>query len=422
MLPSARSKLPEIPHTRFFPITGRWSIHSYNSLCPYAPDGSGRIVTAGADLDRQIAEVLLLSPDGEIMNRFGEVPATPSFWHTGLWQSWSGDGNCVYFQSGTHLEPFATRYNLQTGESLSVAGDLEGIPPSGEPGISGSQSLLYAAGYGDGKFKPEMAPVPFLERDRHGINEISFDLSSEKLILSTQQVFDLHPERKRILKADAEVRARLGANEGLTLMTYCVRWNRQGTRFLFYWGNHCVVGSRGEPKISYVFTSDRKMQEIRLAVDLSFGRRGTHWSWQPDGETLIGYGPRSDGQPGTAPAEVRYDGTGYRTLCDHTTGRGARHPSVSPANRDLVVTDEINEKGGAVVFLSSSQNREVGRVQLPKFIGDKELGGRNPLRVCHHPVFNLTGDRVLVNTLPGPEAVVAEIDVAALLVDFSGVR
>jgi hypothetical protein len=34
----------------------------------------------------------------------------------------------------------------------------------------------------------------------------------------------------------------------------------------------------------------------------------------------------------------------------------------------------------------------------------------------------LTGDRVLVNTLPGPEAVVAEIDVAALLVDFSGVR
>ena len=53
-------------------------------------------------------------------------------------------------------------------------------------------------------------------------------------------------QRDRILAAEKELQSRLGAHDGLTLMLYCVRWNRQGTRFLFYFGNHCVVKERGD--------------------------------------------------------------------------------------------------------------------------------------------------------------------------------
>ncbi len=403
------------PAVRYFPVPDRWCLHSYNSLCPYAPDGSGRIIAAGADLDRDKVEILILSRDGEVLERFGEIPSSPSFWHTGLWQSWGPGGRFVYFLSGSLLEPFSTRHDLKTGEEVRITGDLEGIPPSGEPGISCSHSMLYAAGYASGKFRPELSAIPFLARDRHGISEMSFDPPKEKLILSTRQILDLHPDRERILAADEEVRSRLGKNEGLTLMTYCVRWNRQGTRFLFYWGNHNVVKSRGEPKLAYIFTSDREMKEIRLALDLSFGKRGSHWSWQPDGEALIGYADRTNGEPGADPAEVRYDGTGYRTLCHHFTGRGARHPSVSPLDRDVIVTDEITETGGSVVFFSRKTGLEIGRVDLPKFIGESEPEGRNALRVCHHPVFDYTGERVLCNSMPGRNAVLAEIDVKAVL-------
>jgi hypothetical protein len=226
------------------------------------------------------------------------------------------------------------------------------------------------------------------------------------LVLSTQEVLDLHPDRDCILAAENDIRRRLGQGDGLTLMTYCVRWNRSGERFLFYFGNHCVAKDRGEPPLRYVFTADRQLREICLALDLSFGRRGVHWGWQPDGERLIGYGPDPAAPRRLCLAEVRCDGTGYRKLSDHASGG---HPSVCPVDDDLIVTDAGGAKHGTVLFISRRSGEEIGRVGLPKFIGSHESNGRNPLRVCHHPVFNHAGDRVLCNTLPGREAALTEI-------------
>ncbi len=351
-------------------------------------------------------EVLVLSPEGTILDRFGKGPVTPSFWHTGFWQSWSPDAGSVYYQSGTLTEPRIVKRELSTGKEIIVKGDMEGMPSSGEPGISCSHGLLYAAGYGDGLYKPEKAPVPFQERDQHGMSIVGFSPPREKLVLSTAEILKNHPQHDRILAADKEIKARLGDKEGLTLMTYCVRWNPEGSRFLFYFGNHCVVRERQEPKLAYVFTADRDLKNIRLALDLSFDRRGVHWGWQPDNEHLIGYGPHPDNPGKTCLAEVRFDGTGYRMLSEHSSGG---HPSASPSDPDLLVTDERTETGGAVVFISRATGKEIHRVPFPKFIGKVEPPGRNPLRICHHPVFNQTGDRILCNTLPGLNATLAEI-------------
>ena len=51
------------------PLPDRWCLHSYYSLCPYAPDGSDRILLAGADLtvshfERVIVRVKELARDG----------------------------------------------------------------------------------------------------------------------------------------------------------------------------------------------------------------------------------------------------------------------------------------------------------------------------------------------------------------------
>jgi len=394
------------PPPRHLPIADRWSLHGYYSLCPYAPDGSDRLLVAGADLATDTAEVFVLGPDRSIQHRFGRVPVSPSFWHTGLWQSWSPDSRFVYFQSGTHQHPRVTRHDLDTGKEITIDGDMEGFPPSGEPVFSCAHGLLYAAGYGSGLYRPEIAPVPFQARDRHGISLVSFDSPGERLALSTQQILDTHPDRDRILAADREIKARLGPDDGLTLMTYCVRWNRAGTRCLFFFGNHCVVKDRGEPKITSIFTADRDLKKIQLALDISFDRRGVHWSWQADDEHLIGYGPDPDRPGQQCLAEVRHDGTGYRKLSDHASGG---HPSTSPLDPDLIVTDEGTPTGGAVVFIDRRDGREVSRVALPKFHGDHEPPGRNPRRICHHPVFNRAGDRVLCNTLPGTHAELVEI-------------
>ena len=389
---------------RKLPVDQRWTLHSYYTLCPYAPDGSGRILAAGADLAAGTGEVLVLSADGQVLDRFGSQPLDGSFYHTGWWQTWSPDARYVYYQAGSLKQPRIGRRDLLTKTDQFIPGDMEGAPPTGEPILSGLLGMLYAAGYGDGKFKPDAAPVPFMARDRHGIFESSFTEQQPKLRLSVEQILDRHPDRDKLLASDREIKQRHG--DGLTLMAYCVRWAPDGSRFLFFFGNHNVAKDRGEPKITYVMTADRSLRDIQVAMDLSYDRRGVHWSWQPDSRRLIGYGPRADEPARTQLAEVNADGSDYRWLSDHRSGG---HPSVSPKDDDLLVTDEGVPGGGAVVFISRATGKELHRVALPKFIGEKEPPGRNALRVCHHPVFNRTGDRVLCNSLPGRDAQLVEL-------------
>lgn len=399
-----------MPFTKItrLPVGERWCLHSYYTVSPYAPDGSGRILAAGADLETGQAEVLILSAGGEVLDRFGRQAAESGFYHTGWWQTWSPDARYVYYQAGSLSQPRIGRREVASGEELFIEGDMEGAPPTGEPILSGLLGMLYAAGYGENKYRPERAPVPFAQRDQHGIFEYEFAPARRRLKASIADILERHLFRDRLVASDREIAARLGSGEGLTLMAYCVRWSPDGSRLIFHFGNHCVVPERGEPRLSYVMTTDRDMKEVHVAMDLSYGKAGVHWSWQPDNQKLIGYGPHPDDPSRPCLAEVNFDGSGYRMLSEHASGG---HPSVRPTDPDLIVTDEGTPTGGAVLFLSRRTGKEVGRVKLWKFVGSSEPPGRNPQRVCHHPVFHPSGDRVICNHLPSQYSELLEIKV-----------
>lgn len=399
------------PAIRSIPVEDRWCVHSYYTLCPYAPDGSGRILLAGGDLDRDIGEIIILSPDGAVLDRFGRTKLHSAFFHTGLWQTWSPDARYVYYQGGTLRKPLIVRRDLHSGEEQSLAGDMEGAPPFGEPILSGLMGMLYAAGYGYDKYQPELSPVQFRQRDNHGIFMYSFHDGCSELVLSTADILRRHPERDHLLQSDLEVKQRLGADEGLTLMSYCVRWNADGSRLLFYFGNHCVDKTRGEPRLAYIFTADKELKELHLAVDLSYGRPGVHWSWHPDGEHLIGYGPDPDDTSRLCLAQVRFDGSGYKKISAHQSGG---HPSISPTDEHLLATDTGGDPG-EVLLIDLRTDRIAGRFLLPRVYGAEEISGRNPFRICHHPVFSRDGKKLLVNTLPDRHAVLYEIDVEGAL-------
>lgn len=392
---------------RCLPVAERWCVHSYYTLSPYAPDGSGRILAAGADLARGVGEVLILAPDGAILDRFGSHPVQASFFHTGFWQTWSPDARHVYYRAGTLQAPVIVRRDLASGDEIALDGDMEGAPPSGEPILSGLLGMLYAAGYADGQsYASDDAPVSFQARGAHGLFEYAFDPPRRHLRLSVADMLERHPERDRLRLADRETKRRLGDTDGLTLMLYCVRWSPRGDRCLFYFGNHNTVAARGEPRLAYVMTSDRALGEMHLAVDLSFGRPGLHWSWQPDGERLIGYGPDPQDPTRLCLAEVRWDGQDYRRLSRHASGG---HPSVCPTNPELVVTDSYGAQG-EVVFIHTPTDRVVARYELPRVHGELRAG-RHPDVIDHHPVFDPLGRKALVNTLPGRHGVLAEIEV-----------
>jgi len=380
-------------------LPGLWLLHSYYTMPPWAPDGSGRLLVSGATLATRTGEVLVVAPDGGVETRFGRHPVETDFYHTGFWQSWSPDAKAVYFLNGTLNRPAVTRRELATGDETTIEGAMEGAPPSGEPLVSGLLGMLYAAGYGSGVYNPAIAPVPFEARDRHGIFEYDFATGKPRLRLSVQQLLDAHPDRERLLALDRELAARNRTPAGLTLMCYCVRWSPDGKRMMFHFGNHCVVPERGEPRILYLFTCNRDFSELRLTLDLC-GGRGVHWSFQPDGEQLVGY---ADNRL----SAVRLDGSGFRKIAD---AAGGGHPSVSPADPLLAVTDTCD---GMIEFWDLERNRIVDAAHFANVVPGKEAlrGLRNEFRVCHHPVFSRDGKRVLFNVLENGLSHLTEIEV-----------
>ena len=394
-----------IKNIRSFHIPGRWTVHSYYTLNPYAPDGSGRILCAGCDPDSGIGEVMILGPDGRVIDRFGRQKISTIFYHTGFWQSWSPDGRGVYFQScdGDVLHPKVTLHDFADGKDYTIAADMEGTPVNSDWFLYGLSGMYYAAGYADGCYHPELSPIPFTARDRHGLFRTSVKEGKSELVISVEELLWLHPLRDRLLEADHKV------DGGLTLMVYCARYDRSGTRVMFHFGNHCTDKRRGEPKVMSLFTADcdtdGNLSNLHCSLDMSFGGNGVHWSWDNDG-SLIGY-YKYNGK--SVLAGIDADGGNLRVYSDNTPYGG--HPSISPHDSRIIVSDAVSDGQGKVFFMQDGEI--VDEVKLPKY--DRSIGelprGRNRYYVCHHPVFNADGTRVLCNTLPDRRAELCELEI-----------
>jgi len=401
-----------IDEVRSFPIPGKWTVHGYYSLNPYAPDGSGRILCAGCDYETGIGEVFVLDADGHILDRFGKQRVSTIFYHTGFWQAWGENAETVYYQAadGDVLHPRVAAHDLKTGKEWIIDADMEGAPITGEPLLYGLSGIYYAAGYADRTYHPEWSPVPFAERDRHGLFRCFPKTGKNELVLSINDVLAVHPLRDQLMEAEARVLRETGTP--LTLMIYCARYNREGSRIMFHFGNHCTDKRRNEGHLLSLFTAevarDGAVSNIQHALDLNFARNGVHWSWM-NRDTLIGYAGENYGLGKSALCSVRYDGSDFRVLSRNPFTGG--HPSVSPADPRIAVTDGAWEGQGRILFLNTETGEEITECfhDRVNHADGKIPGGRNRYFVCHHPVFNADGSRMLFNTMRDGNATLCEM-------------
>ena len=370
---------------KVFQVPNQWTISSYYTLSPVAPDGSGRIVAA-------ICSVSILDDDGKVLANFGHRKAESMFYHTGSWESWSPDCRYIYYQSGTLAEPSVSRYDIEKQTSMTVKGvDLEGAPSFGEPILGGLPGMIYGAGYGYGVYNPSLCPIPFEERDRHGIFEFGFDGNPPNLAYSINDFLDIHPMRDELLALDKELQEKYNRVCGLTLMAYCVRFSPNGEHFLVYFGNHCVVPERNEPRVSHIFYGRKGSRKLNFAFDAS--SKGCHWSIQNDG-SLMGF------------TAVDGDDTSHIYRFDPATKKmtrlaspkfGGGHPTCSPTRPDICVNDE---NGPQCVRLWDTKTISViDTIDLQCRVPGTEIErcGRNEKRCCHHPRFTPDGKYILSN-------------------------
>lgn len=377
-----------------FQVKDHWCLLSYYTVCPEAPDGSGRVLLGAANLDEGKAYVAIMDGEGRLLDKFGGVPLDRNFWHTGLWQSWSPDGKYVYYQSGEAYDrPAVTRREIATGREVRLEGaDMEGAPTGDGPVTSGLLGMLYAAGYGDTHFYPDRAPVPFGERERHGLFTYDFDRRESRLALSVAQLRDMVQD-PRLDAWEAEQKRKTG--DGLTLMAYCLRWSPDGKKCMFHFGNHCVDRRRGEPRIMYILTANADLTNVHLAREQCEENKGVHWSYQPDSRHLIGYG-FPQGCQELCLMEVGDDGTDYRPLSLTTHGGG--HPSRHPTLPHLVLTDRYQGETDQIRLIDLREDRVVWALQEPEAVGTPEPG-RNPSHVDNHPVFTRDGTGIWLNRM-----------------------
>ena len=377
---------------QIFQVPGQWTISSYYTLSPMAPDGSGRITLAACDLKTRICSVFILDKNGNITDNFGHRQSESMFFHTGCWESWSPDCRYIYYQSGTLTQPSVSRYDIEKKTSQTISGvDLEGAPSFGEPILGGLPGMLYGAGYGYNVYNPSLCPIPFEERDKHGIFEFSFDGSTPKLAYSVNDFLSFHPMRDELLKLDSELKNKYNRVCGLSLMAYCVRFSPNGKHFLVYFGNHCVVPERNEPRVSHVFYGHTGSKELHFALDVS--GKGCHWSVQDNGQ-LIGF-TRTDED--TRMHIYIFDPESKKLTRIATPEFGGGHPSLSPTNPKLCVNDE---QGSASVRLWNTDKQEfVDSIKLRCWADGytPERVVRNENRCCHHPRFTPDGKYVLSN-------------------------
>ena len=378
---------------RRYSINNKWCIHSYYTISPYAPDNSERVLISGADLETNKGRIYILDKNSKILDCFGENTLFSAFFHTGYWQTWSADGKKVYYQAGTPEYPKIGIYDTISGDVLTADGDMEGTPPFGNPIVSGLMGMLYASGYADGKYHPEKSPIPFEMRSKHGIFVNDVYNNTCVLKLSIDDIIKRTGLTEKICELDNEVKARLGKNEKMTLMAYCVRWNRDGSRMLFYFGNHCTDARRKEKKVSMIFTCTKNFEELSLAIDLS-GKKACHWSWHPDGVHLIGY---VEVDREVVLGKVKYDGTDFEIISKSNT---CGHPSICPTNHNILLTDNY-EKMGQVEVIDLTSDKAIRKIDVPRVYGEIELPGRNPMRICNHPTFSPDGKKIIMNALPG---------------------
>ena len=381
----------------FEPMVPVWSVtaglHRFFDTSPISPSGRFLSVTRLPFEDRlpkpgEEADVVLVDLEtGE-----ESVVAVTRGWDTqlGAQAQWGADDTQLFFNDldTRTWAPFGVKLNPLTGERAELEGTVYMVSRDG--GWAASPCLLRTAltqaGYGV-IVPPDYIPANQGAAADDGLFVTDVATGCRRLLVSLREI----AERAEPPLGPAQF-------ERGTLYGFHVKWTPAGDRLMLVVRSVPDDGSRMR---SNVVTMRADGSDIRVAMHADvWGRGGHHPDWHPDGEHVT-MNLKLDGETMRL-VQVRYDGTGLRSLSDAVVGSG--HPSLHPDGRHVVADAYPGESVAfgdgttpiRLIDLETGDDHCLVRIRTaPDYSGP-----RNELRVDPHPAWDRECRRIAFNACP----------------------
>ena len=388
-------------YTDFGPLVPVWCItpgagatmHRFFDTSPISPSGRYVALTRFPFEDRlprpgDAAEVLVVDLEtGE-----EHVVAETRGWDTqlGSQAQWGADDSQLFFNDldVPTWTPFGVKLDPLTGERFELEGTVYMVSRDGRWAASPCllRTSLTQAGYG------VIAPADYVPTNHgaaadDGLTLTDTETGYRRLLVSLREI----AERAEPALDPAQF-------ERGTLYAFHVKWTPRGDRLMLVLRSVPDDGSRMR---SNVVTMRPDGSELHVAVPADvWGRGGHHPDWHPGGEHVT-MNLKLDGQTMRL-VQVRYDGSGLRSLSDAVVGSG--HPSFHPNGRQ-VVTDAYPGEPAAfgdgttpirLIDVEAGTEQTLVRIRtVPDYSGP-----RNELRVDPHPAWDRQYRRIAFNACP----------------------
>ncbi|RAU99805.1 hypothetical protein [Paenibacillus sp. YN15] len=397
LFPRYKEHNPLVPVWCVTPAGG--GLHRFFDTSPVSPSGRYLAVLRMPQLERanlpgEAAEVVLV----DLHTAEEQVLAATIGWEYQLGANinWGADDESLFFNDvdPKSWQPQVVRINPLTGERRLYEGSIYRISPDGRTIICADAAAMRRTQFGYGVVVPdERVPRRRGFASDDGLYATDVATGERKLLVSLRHVMEqVVPPAERRQYEDGE------------LYGFHCKFNPQGDRLIFTM--RWFPSTPGEPwnKINeglrfWVVTMRPDGTDIHLAVGPEqWIKGGHHINWCPDGEHLS-MNLKLYGDNRLLLVQVRYDGTGLRTITEAVPGSG--HPTVHPDGRHIL-TDTYEKEpvayGDGTVplrWIDLQAGSEVAAVR----INVAHQGSRNQsfLRVDPHPAWAPDNRHVVFN-------------------------
>ncbi len=393
--------------------------NTYYDVCPWSPSGRFLAVTRMPYQDRatvmgDTAEVCIIDLEAQSIRT---VYTTKSWgYQLGANLFWGESDRYIYTNDVLNEgRAVGVRIDLETGETLALAGPLYDLNAAGKTMIGPTLEYMNITQYSYGP------PAP--EADEKSFARLPPGAAKDDGVWET----NINTNERRLLVSMAEAASHLSDPDFYqkgTFYFWHTKYSPDGKHIMLVLRYPFLPETGKGGRNPSLLTCRRDGSDINEVITRhQWTQGGNHPSWHPDGKHItMNLTPTWLGEDTMRFCQFRYDGSDFKILSDKFKGSG--HPSITPDSR-YILSDTypmekefVNSEGEIpirLIDLEAQQEQTVCTIFTD--LGQKYNIRRywGPAKLDAHPVWNRDYQQVCFNGAPRGNRQVLIADLSDIL-------